>query len=66
MNKREAAICELYTRVCFLTGDDRKYVYELAEKVMGRPVYTHELYTNEVREAVKPLFVNMHLELEEE
>lgn len=43
MTKHEAAIIELYTNTCMLKGDDRKYIYEYAEKLTGRPVFTHEL-----------------------
>ena len=42
MTKREAAIIELYTGICMLTGDDRKYVYAYARELIGRPILTHE------------------------
>lgn len=59
MTKKEKAIVELYTGVCMLTGNDRDCIYSLAEKVMGRPVYTHELYSEEVKEKIKPLFIEL-------
>lgn len=43
MTKHEAAIIEMYTNTCMLKGDDRKYIYEYAENLTGRPVSTHEM-----------------------
>ena len=45
MTVKEAAIIEVYTGICFLTGDKRKYAYEYASSLIGRPVYTHEFLT---------------------
>ena len=45
MTIKEAAIIEVYTGICFLTGDKRKYAYEYASSLIGRPVYTHEFLT---------------------
>ena len=42
MTKHEAAVIETFTRICMLTGDDRKYAYEYAEKLLGFPILTHE------------------------
>ena len=42
MTTREKAICELFTGICFCTGERRKHVYEYAAELMGRPVLTHE------------------------
>ena len=50
MTKREAAIIELYTGICMLTGDDRKYVYAYARELMGRPILTHELSDEMLKE----------------
>lgn len=47
MTIKEAAIIEVYTGICFLTGDKRKYAYEYASSLIGRPVYTHEFLTLE-------------------
>ena len=32
MTKNEAVIIETFTGICMLSGDDRKYAYEYAEK----------------------------------
>lgn len=32
MKKHEATVIETYTGIVMLTGDDRKYIYEYAEK----------------------------------
>lgn len=53
MTKREAAIIELYTGICMLTGDDRKYVYAYARELMGRPILTHELSDEMLKEKVR-------------
>ena len=45
MTIKEAANIEVYTGICFLTGDKRKYAYEYASSLIGRPVYTHEFLT---------------------
>lgn len=45
MNKREAAVIGAYTGVLLGSMDDlHKYI----EEVMGRPVMTHELGSNDV------------------
>lgn len=43
ITKEEAAVIEIYTGVCMLVGDDRKYIYQYVSELMGRDVYTHEL-----------------------
>ena len=43
ITKKEAAVIEIYTGVCMLVGDDRKYIYQYVSELMGRDVYTHEL-----------------------
>lgn len=45
MTLREKAICEIATGVCFCVGDERKAVYEYASELIGRPIFTHELFT---------------------
>jgi hypothetical protein len=59
MTFKEAAVVELYTGTCMLTGDNRKYIYEYASKLFGRPVYTHELVSPELVEKAKPDFVRI-------
>ena len=48
MTKHEAVVIETFTGICMLTGDDRKYAYEYAEKLLGFPIMTHEflVYAN--------------------
>lgn len=57
MTKQEAAIVEVYTGICMLTGEDRKYVYQYAYKLMGRPVYTHELASNQMKNLSRSDFI---------
>lgn len=66
MTKREAAIVETFTGICMLTGDDRKYAYEYAEKLIGRPIFTHEfvLLANELKEKSKADFIELCKNLE--
>lgn len=61
MTKHEAAIVEIFTGVCMLTGNDRKYVYEYAEKLIGRPIMTHELleFETELKEKSREDFINL-------
>lgn len=40
MTVQEAAIIEVYTGVCMLTGDDRVHVYRYASKLLRRPAQT--------------------------
>lgn len=42
MTDREKAIVEAYTGKCMLVGDKRNIFYEYVDKIMGRPIYTHE------------------------
>lgn len=50
MTKQEAAIVTAYTG--FLIGSFSD-THEYIEKLMGRPVFTHEMGTGEVMEEVK-------------
>lgn len=61
MTKQEATVIEMYTGVCMLTGDDRKYFYEYAEKLLGRPIMTHEYpeYAEKLKELSKPDFLKV-------
>ena len=60
MNKREAAIVTAYTG-CLLGsfGDAHEYI----EKIMGRPVFTHEMASkdvmNEIKEKSRDDFINL-------
>ena len=43
MALEERVIVETYTGYCMTSGDERNAVYKYMEKLLGRPVYTHEL-----------------------
>lgn len=43
MTLEERVIVETYTGYCMTSGDERNAVYKYMEKLLGRPVYTHEL-----------------------
>ena len=61
MTKQEAAIVETYTGFVMLTGDDRKYVYEYASQLIGRPIFTHEflIFAQELEEKSKSDFIKI-------
>ena len=61
MTKQEAAIVETYTGIVMLTGNDRKYLYEYASQLMGRPIFTHEflIFAQELKEKSKPDFIKI-------
>lgn len=67
MTKHEAAVIETYTGIVMLTGDDRKYIYEYAEKLLGFPIMTHEflIYADKLKEFSKPDFIEICKNLEE-
>ena len=61
MTKEEAAIISAFTgRLIGEFSDMHEYI----EKVMNRPVWTHELADkstmDEIRNAAKPDFINLH------
>ena len=53
MTKRECAVIMAHTGVCMLTGDDFRIFQEYIEKLMGMPIYTHELGNDSVAEAIR-------------
>ena len=61
MTKHEAAVIETFTGICMLTGDDRKYAYEYAEKLLGFPIFTHQFpkYEDKLKELSKPDFIEI-------
>lgn len=67
MEKREAVVIETYTGIVMLTGDDRKYIYEYAEKLLGFPIFTHEFpkYADKLKELSKPDFIEICRNLED-
>lgn len=67
MTKHEAVVIETFTGICMLTGDDRKYSYEYAEKLLGFPIFTHEFpkYAEKLKELSKPDFIEICRNLED-
>ena len=67
MTKHEAVVIETYTGIVMLTGDDRKYAYEYAEKLLGFPIFTHEFpkYADKLTELSKPDFIEICRNLED-
>ena len=63
MTKHECAIVMAHTGICMLTGDDFGIYHEYIEKIMGRPVWTHELAIPEVVEEITQKSLNDFLEL---
>jgi len=63
MTKDEAAIVSAYTG--FMLGDFGEF-HEYAEKVIGRPIFTHEFANqsliDELREKTKPDFVGIKVD----
>jgi len=63
MTKQEAAIVSAYTG--YLIGEFGP-MHEYIEKIIGRPVFTHELGSSEmsdrIREAAKPDFVGIKID----
>lgn len=63
MTLEECVIVETYTGYCMTSGDERNAVYKYMEKLLGRPVYTHELAQKSVvkmlQEKSKDDFVNL-------
>lgn len=63
MTLEERVIVETYTGYCMTSGDERDEVYKYMQKLLGRPVYTHELAQKSVvkmlQEKSKDDFVNL-------
>ena len=61
MTKQECAIVMAYTGICMLTGENFGVFHEYVEKIMGRPVYTHEMGfpEDEIKEKSKNDFLNL-------
>ena len=63
MTLEERVIVETYTGYCMTSGDERNAVYKYMEKLLGRPVYTHELaqksVMNKLHEKSKSDFIEL-------
>ena len=63
MTKQECAIVMAYTGICMLHGDDFQIFHEYVEKVVERPVFTHEfafqMFTDYLKEKAEPDFIKL-------
>ena len=59
MTDREKAIVEAYTGIVMLTGDKVSEFYKYLAELYGRPVYTHEFLTLDIKEKAKADFVSL-------
>lgn len=63
MTKFECAIVMAHTGICMLTEEDFNIFHKYVEKIMGRPVWTHEMGIPEVAEEIKQKSLDDFLEL---
>lgn len=67
MTKHEAIVISAYTGILMCDFGD---MHEFIEKIMGRPVWTHELGSDEmherIKEKVKPEFLRICAEVTDE
>ena len=61
ITKQQLAVMEMYTGFVMLTGKDRRFFYEYAEKLLGHKIYTHEYpeYANVLKELAYPDFCDI-------
>lgn len=61
MTKHECAVIMAFTGVAMLKGNDLDIFYEYIAKILGRPVYTHEMamLSEEIKEASRNDFVQL-------
>lgn len=61
MTKHECAVIMAFTGVAMLKGNDLNIFYEYVAKILGRPVYTHEMamLSEEIKEAARNDFVQL-------
>jgi len=52
MTKQECAIIMAHTGICMLTGEEFNGFHKYVEYIMGRPVWTHELANEEVKNEI--------------
>lgn len=53
MTIKEKVICELYTGVCFVVGEERSEIYKYLSEKFNRPVFTHELADHKMQKEIK-------------
>lgn len=63
MTDKEKAIVMAYTGIAMLTGDKFSVFHEYIENLLGRPVWTHEMASEElwkeIKEKSKPDFLEL-------
>lgn len=59
MTDRERAIVMAYTGVAMLVGDKLDVFYRYAEELYGRPVFSHEFASLDLKEKSKPDFIKL-------
>ena len=63
MTNNEKAIVMAYTGYTMLTGEKLNFFYNYVEKLLGRPIYSHELADTEIIEEItrksKEDFINL-------
>lgn len=52
MTKQECAIIMAHTGICMLTGEEFNEFHKYVEYIMNRPVWTHELANEEVKNEI--------------
>ena len=59
MTDQEKAVVMAYTGICMLSGEKFAIFHQYVEKIMGRPIWSHEFATleNEIREASREDFL---------
>ncbi len=53
MTDKERAIVMAYTGVAMLTGEKFQIFHEYIERIVGRPIWTHELASERMWETIK-------------
>ena len=59
MTAREKAIVMAHTGICMLEGEKIMEFYRYLEELYGRPVYTHEWITLDIKEKSKADFLRL-------
>jgi len=61
MTDQEKAVVMAYTGVCMLTGYKFRIFHKYVEKIMGRPIMTHEMgiLSKEIKEKAKADFIEL-------
>lgn len=59
MTDKERAIIMAYTGACMLEGEKLDAFYQYLAELYGRPVYTHEWLTLDIKEKSRPDFIRL-------